>query len=351
METVRVGIIGTGGIANGKHIKELLECADAKIVALCDIDPVALKRSAEKAGVPEDKCYTDYRDLIADPDVDAVEICTPNYLHAPMAKDVLAAGKFLNLEKPVTMNYQQALEVVEAEQQSDAFGMVCFSYRFMPAVRYAKYLVEQNKLGNIVGLNVAYLKNSAFWEGRRLEWRFDKEKAATGVLGDLGSHLIDLAQMLAGNIVELCATTQVVVKERVTLDGTGVGAVNTDDSCSFVARFACGAEGCFHITRCAIGHQNTIRYDVYGDKGALSFDLNNPTVLTVCFGEGDPKNFKPETVAVPEEFYLGQEQAFIDAIKGKRDPLFPTLSDGAQGQRVLDAMLESAEQRCWVSLK
>jgi len=89
---------------------------------------------------------------------------------------------------------------------------------------------------------------------------------------------------------------------------------------------------------------------VYGDRGALSFDLNDPSVLTVCFGEGDPKQIKPETVSVPEEFYLSQEQAFVNAINGNRDALFPTLSDGAHGQRVLDAMLESAEQRRWVSL-
>ena len=351
MGTVRVGIIGTGGIANGKHIKELLECLDAKVVALCDVDPAALERTAARAGVPAEKCYKDYRDLIADPEVDAVEICTPNYLHAEMAKAVLAAGKFLNLEKPVTMNYEQALEVLAAEKKSAVFGMACFSYRFMPAVRYAKHLVDQKKFGNIVGLNVAYLKSSAFWQGRALEWRFEKEKASSGVLSDLGSHLIDLAQLLAGDIVELCATTQIVVKERPTLDGKGVAPVNTDDSCSFIARFACGADGCFHITRCAIGHQNTIRYDVYGDRGALSFDLNDPSVLKICFGEGDPKSFKMETVAVPKEFYLCQEQAFINAINGNRDALFPTLSDGAHGQRVLDAMLESAEQRRWVSLK
>lgn len=351
MRTVRVGIIGTGGIANGKHIKELLECRDAKITALCDIDPAALERAAGLAGVPQEKCYTDYRDLIADPDVDAVEICTPNYLHAEMAKAVLSAAKFLNLEKPVTLNYEQALEILEAEKKSDAFGMVCFSYRFMPAVRYAKHLVDQNKLGNIVGLNVAYLKSSAFWEGRALEWRFEKEKAGSGVLSDLGSHLIDLAQLLAGDIAELCATTQTVVKERPTLDGKGTAPVDTDDSCSFIARFACGAEGCFHITRCAMGHQNTIRYDVYGDRGALSFDLNDPSVLTICFGEGDPRNFKSETVSVPKEFYLCQEQAFVNAINGNRDALFPTLSDGAHGQKVLDAMLMSAGQRRWVSLK
>ena len=151
MQKVRIGIIGTGGISM-KHVKELLQCENAEIVALCDINEEALRTRAELAGVAPEKCYTDYKDLIADPDVDAVEICTPNYLHAQMARDVLAAGKPVNLEKPVAMNYAQALSIVDAEKASTAFGMTCFSYRFMAAVRYAKHLVDQGKIGNIIGL-------------------------------------------------------------------------------------------------------------------------------------------------------------------------------------------------------
>lgn len=348
MKKVRIGIIGTGGVANYRHINELLKCENAEIIALCDIDEKALEASAKKAGVAYEKCYTDYRDLIADPDVDAIEVCTPNYIHAEISKAVLAANKPLNLEKPVALNYNEALEIAEAEKASETFGMTSFTYRFMPAVRYAKSLVDQGAIGTIVGLNVAYLKNSAYWQGRPLEWRFEKEKSGSGVIGDLGVHLIDLAQLLAGDIIELCATRQTLVKERPTLDGKERGIVTTDDSCSFIARFACGAEGSFHITRCAIGHQNTIRYDVYGDRGSISFDLNDSTVLTVCKGEGDPRSFKSETLKVPDEFYLLQEQAFVNAVLGKRDDLFPTLDHGVQGQKVIDAIIESSEERKWI---
>ena len=183
MKTVRVGIIGTGGIANGRHIREYLQCKDAEIVALCDIDAEALKRSAEGAGVSDKKCYTDYRDLIADQDVDAVDICTPNCLHAEMARAALSAGKPVCLEKPVAMNYAEAQSITDAEKNSTAFGMTCFTYRFMPAARYAKALMKENVIGDIVGLNVAYLKNSGYWEDRRLEWRFRKEMAGSGVIG------------------------------------------------------------------------------------------------------------------------------------------------------------------------
>ena len=349
MKTINIGIIGIGGIAK-KHIKELLTYEDVKITAICDIDPKAIEEKNGQLKLPAEKCYENYLDLIADPDVDAVEICTPNYLHAQMAIDALKAGKPVNLEKPLAMSYEEAMEILDAESKSDTFGMTCFSYRFKPAVRYAKSLVDSGAIGRIVGLNVAYLKSSAFWEGRRLEWRFVKEYAASGVIGDLGVHLIDLAQLLAGEITELCATQATVVKERKRLDSEEIAPVETDDQSSFIAKFACGAEGCFHITRCAIGHANTIRYDVYGDKGSLSFDLNDPTILNICMGEDDPKNLQLQTVEVPEEFYLEQERAFVDAIEGKRDPLFPTLSHGAQGQRVVDAILQSAAERRWVEV-
>lgn len=350
MNQVRIGIIGTGGVANHRHIKELLVCEGAKIVALCDIDPHALAATAERAGVPREKCYTDYRDLIADPEVDAVEICTPNYLHAEMAIAALTAGKPINLEKPVAMNYAQSQRIVAAERESNTFGMTCFTYRFMPAVRYAKAIVDSGRIGDIVGLNVAYLKNSGFWARRRLEWRFVKKYAASGVIGDLGVHLIDLAQLLAGPITELCATQATVVKQRMRPDSDELAPVETDDSCSFIARFTCGADASFHITRCAIGHKNTIRYDVYGTKGSISFDLNDPKILTVCCGEGDPKNYVSVTEDVPQEFYLLQEQAFVNAVLGRRDPLFPTLADGSQGQKVVDAILTSADERRWVEV-
>lgn len=350
MKKIRIGIIGTGGIAVNRHIRELLACADAEIVALCDIDPARLEKAREKAGVTREKCYIDYRDLICDTDVDAVEICTPNYLHAEMAIAALNAGKPTNLEKPIAMSYSEAQAIVEAERISGTLGMTCFTYRFMPAVRYAKHLVDGGVIGNVIGLNVAYLKDSAFWEGRRLEWRFVKDYAASGVIGDLAVHLIDLAQLLSGSIKEVCATRGIIVKERCRLDSEEFAPVETEDRCSFIAQFENGAEGTFHITRCAIGHKNTIRYDVYGTNGSISFDLNDSSTLMICSGEGNPKDLKTRTETVPQEFYLTQEEAFIRAVRGTRDPLYPTISDGAQGQRVIDAILKSADEKRWVEV-
>lgn len=349
MKQVQIGIIGLGGIS-AKHIKELLACPQASIVAICDVDEKALKRVQRQLNLPEVKCYRDYRALIADCDVEGVEICTPNYLHTEMAVAALQANKPVNVEKPIAMDYAQACEILAAEKESSAFGMTCFSYRFMPAVRYAKYLVDQGTIGQIVGMNIAYLKCSAFWQGRRLEWRFVKKYAGSGVIGDLGVHLFDLAQILAGDIKRLCASTKIVIKERQDLHSDVILPVETEDMCSLVMQFAGGADASVHVTRCAIGHNNTIRYDVYGTRGAISFDLDKPDHLYLCHGEGDPKNFPVQDIQVPKEFFLSQEQAFIDAILGKRDAMFPTIAIGAAGQKIVDAILQSADQNKWVTL-
>ena len=342
MKNVGVGIIGLGGIST-KHIKELLACPQAEIRTICDTDIKTLERVRAQLQLPPEKCYGDYRALIADAAVDCVEICTPNYLHKDMAIAALKANKPVNIEKPIAMCLADAQAIEAAEAESKAFGMTCFSYRFMPAVRYAKHLVDDGAIGEIVGLNVAYLKCSAFWQGRKLEWRFIKRYAGSGVIGDLAVHLIDLAQILAGKMQRVCATTKIVIKERPRLDTGETAPVETEDMCSFLATFQNGASASFHVTRCAIGHNNTIRYDVYGTKGSISFDLDHPEHLYVCNGTGDPKHFKVRDQAVPQAFYLSQEQAFIDAVLGKRDGLFPTVALGREGQKIVDALIESAE--------
>ena len=268
-----------------------------------------------------------------------------------MAIAALKAGKHVNLEKPIAMNYEEAKEILKAAEGGDRTVMTCFSYRFKPAVRYAKKLVSDGVLGDIVGINVAYLKESGLWEGRPLEWRFVKSEAGSGVICDLGVHLIDLAQLLAGKIVDVSAIKNTVIKERPLLNGEGIGKSETDDICAFLATFTTGAQGSFHITRCAPGNKNTIQYSVYGTRGSISFNLNNPKVLDICIGDGDVRSMSFKTVDVPEEYYLNQEDAFINAILGKRDALFPTIEDGAHGQLIVDSIIKSADEKRWITVK
>ena len=336
-----IGIIGLGGISR-KHIKEITACKDAKICAICDIDEAKLKTVGEQLDIPEQYRFTDYRDLIQCPLVEAVEVCTPNYLHIPMAMEVVKAGKALELEKPLSVDYRGVDELLRAIDEKGIVNMTCFSYRFMPAVRYAKHLIDSGKLGKIINVDVAYLKSSAFWAGRRLDWRFVKEYAGCGVIGDLGVHLIDMTRYLVGDFQSVYATTEVVVKERQKLDSDEYAPVETEDIASFLAKLEGNVKANFLISRCAIGNSNTIKYEIYGTEGVLRFNLNHPEELTVCIGDVDRETDSLHTVKVPKGYARVQEETFIRAASGKGDEDCPSIREGAKCQKIVDALIESA---------
>ena len=352
-DVVRVGIIGVGGIARNVHIRQLLNVKEAKIIAICDVDEERLMMIGDELNIPVEKRYTDYRQLVDDAEVDAVEICTPNYLHVEMAAYAIRAGKHVNVEKPISTDCTTLKPLTDALKECDLSKqvcMACFSYRFTPAVRYAKALIEQGMLGKIVNVSVEYLKDSAFWLNRPMEWRFLKEKAGTGVLGDLGVHLIDMTRLLVDDFDMVTGHVEIIVKERPWEDGSGMGEVGTDDFCTFVASMKNAATASFTISRCAVGEKNSIRFDVYGTKGVLSFDLNHPNVLGICEVQEDPKLAKMEKVQVPEGYNALQEQSFIDAILGKKVAYFPDIYEAIECQKILDAVEESSNKKTWVKI-
>lgn len=346
----RIGIIGVGGIAQ-LHIRQLQEIETCKIAAICDIDPQKLRTVGERLQIPDERRFIEYQDLIDCEEVDAVEICTPNYLHVPMAVAAVRAGKPFNVEKPLSVNMEAVKPLKEILSQNPVKNMMCFSYRFMPAVRYAKWIMENHLIGDVVSIDVAYLKSSAFWTGRRLDWRFVKEYAGTGVLGDLGVHLIDMAEFLTGNITEVVAECKTVVKKRKRLDSEELADVETDDYCSFLAKIDHDIDASFVITRCAYGNENTIKFDIYGTKGVISFDLNQPEILKVCVGEIDLKSEALHTVKVPQEYFIKQEQMFIDMLYEKECKYLPTVQDGLRSQKILDSLLLSSEEKRWVKIE
>ncbi|MBQ3530135.1 MAG: Gfo/Idh/MocA family oxidoreductase [Oscillospiraceae bacterium] len=339
---LKIGIIGLGGISV-KHIREIQACDKAKISAVCDINPETLKKVGDQLGIPESNRFTNYKDLIACNDVEAVEICTPNYLHIPMAMDVVAAGKALEVEKPLSVDYAGVDELLRAIDDAGVVNMTCFSYRFMPAVRYAKHLIEEGKLGKIINVDVAYLKSSGFWAGRRLDWRFVNEYAGCGVIGDLGVHLIDMTRYLVGDFKSVYAATEIVVKQRQKLDSDEYAAVETEDLASFMAKLEGNVNANFLISRCAIGNNNTIKFEIYGTEGVLRFNLNNPNELTVCIGEVDRETDSLHTVKVPAKYNVGQEETFIRAALGEIPEDFPVVREGAACQKIVDALIESAK--------
>ena len=346
---VKIGIIGLGGISK-KHIKELSQIKECNITAICDIDEKKLCAVGEELKIPTENRFKDYRELINCKDVDAVEICTPNHLHVPMSVAAVEAGKPFNVEKPLSVSYEDACLLGEKLKEKPTPNMICFSYRFMPAVRYAKRMMENGEIGKVINIQVEYLKSSAFMKDRRLEWRFIKKYAGTGVLGDLGVHLVDMASFLLGDVKAVSAVKGIVVKERKVIGGDEIGKVETDDWCSFMAKIGDGINGNFFITRCALGNQNTIKFDVFGEKGMISFNLNTPEVIYINKDTENVDKGKLECITVPDEFKIMQEQMFIDMVSGKECKYLPTVEDGLKMQKVIDAILESSETGNWAEI-
>lgn len=347
---VRIGIIGLGRIS-ASHIDGIKKAGGAEITAICDIDSEKLQTIGDTLCIPESHRFTDYHDLICCPEVDAVEICTPNYLHVPMAIDAAKAGKHVQVEKPIGISSTDGIDqLLAAVEENGVVNMMDFSYRFRAAVRYAKHLLEQGKLGKLLNVNIEYLQSGVFIPGRRLEWRFVKEYAGSGTLADLGVHLIDMTRFLIGDFQSVCAMQSTVVKERMKLDSDEYAPVLVDDITSFVAKLEGDVIANFLVTKCAIGEANTIKYELYGTDGILKFNLNNPTELTLCIGEIDKETNCIHTVRVPDSFVLEEQACFIRSIKGEDLPYFPDLKEGVAAQKVVDAVLRSAQTASLVNL-
>ena len=347
---LNVGIIGVGGISP-VHINKLKACDRAKIFAICDIDKAKLKKVGDELEIPEQYRFENYMDLIHCPEVQAVEVCTPNYLHVPMSMEVVKAGKALEVEKPLSVDYSDVEPLLKAIDEAKIPNMICFSYRFYPAVRYAKHLLEKGALGKLVNVNIEYLKSTAFIPSRKLEWRFEKKYAGSGVLGDLGVHLIDMTRFLVGEFKSVCAMTSIVVDKRQREDSEEFGTVETDDLTSFIARLDNDVIANFLVTRCAIGNDNTIKYEIYGTEGVISFNLNNPKEISLSLNGGkDRSKWKLETIPVPEEFFVDQEESFVAAALGETPEHLPYVTEGAKSQKVVDAIFKSSEEGYMVHL-
>jgi predicted dehydrogenase len=169
-----------------------------------------------------------------------------------------------------------------------------------------------------------------------------KEYVGCGVIGDLGVHLIDMTRYLVGDFKTVYASTEIIVKQRQKLDSDEYADVETEDLASFMAKLEGNVNANFLISRCAIGNSNTIKFEIYGTEGVLQFNLNDPSVLTVCVGDVDRETGSLHTVKVPAKYNMGQEETFIRAALGEKLENFPFVREGAACQKVVDAVMESA---------
>ncbi|MEU6162471.1 Gfo/Idh/MocA family oxidoreductase [Streptomyces sp. NPDC047130] len=344
-----------------------------RLAAICGRDAEAVRVAADRHGWAA--AETDWRALIAREDVDLVDICTPGDSHAEIAIAALQAGKHVLCEKPLANTVAEAEAMVEAARAAAGRGqraMVGFNYRRVPAASLAREMVAAGRLGTLRHVRVVYLQDWLVDPEFPLTWRLRKEAAGSGALGDLGAHIVDLAQHLAGDtLAGVSALTETFVRER-PLPATassglasagaanGTGAVTVDDAALFTGRFTGGALASFEATRFATGRKNALRIELNGSDGSLAFDLERLNELEY-HDHREPAaraGFRRILVTEPEHPYLeawwppghglGYEHSFVhqarDLVRAVHDgePVAPTFEDGLRVQKVLAAVEESA---------
>lgn len=356
-KVIRIGSVGLGGIWTGVHEPGIRRSPDLELVAICDIDEEKPKAAGEKYGIDEAHRFVDYHDLINCPDVDAVDICTSNDAHFEIGMAAVEAGKPYDIEKPITMTAEEADILANATKEKGIKNMVCFSYRFKAAARYAKDLIAQGKIGKVYHVDMQYFQA---WGLPRVDcplaWRFIKNRTGSGALGDLGCHALDLVRFVLGKeYTNIVGHTGTYVKERKLEKGEGVGQVDVDDFCNYMADMEDGISASFQITRFGFGRGNYQRMEIYGSEGAIVYSLDATPGLEdeieVCSGDINADAHVFSKLPIPQQYYSDQMQSFADILNGVGDGMPATIFDGQANQHVVDTILESAEAGKWMEIK
>ena len=335
--------------------------------AVCFRNETKAKAFAEQWGY--ESFETDWRKLIARPDIDAVDICTPNDTHAEIAIAAAAAGKMILCEKPLARDLAESQGMVDAIEKAGVKNTVWYNYRRLPAVTLAKQIIDSGKLGKIFHYRANFLQdwtiNENLPQGGEGLWRMYAAVAGSGVLGDLLSHCIDTAMWLNGGIKDVSAMTETFVKERMHQLSGKVEAVKIDDACSFLCHFNNGSLGLFESTRYARGHKALYTFEINGANASIRWDLHDLNKLefydnadesklkgwrTIHITDGDhpymDKWWVPGLSIGYEHSFVHQVADFLKSIETGA-PCSPTFKEALDTQKVCHAVAESAASRSW----
>ncbi|MFO7899019.1 MAG: Gfo/Idh/MocA family oxidoreductase [Planctomycetota bacterium] len=367
--TLNVGMIGCGFI--GKvHSFSYLNLpmyyepppATIKLLAVCTAHEETARAAAERFGYRV--ATTDFRQVTDDPDVDVVNICTPNRQHREQLLAAIAAGKHIYCDKPLTASAAEAREVVAAMDGYTGTHQVTFHNRFYPATLQAKELADGGFLGDVLTFRAAYLHAGSVDPDRPFGWRFSKEIAGGGALYDLGAHTIDLVRHLVGEFADVCCATSIAHPDRPSPDDPSKRVpVDADDAAFMLVRTESGALGSIESSRTATGTQDELRFEIHGSRGAMRFNLMDPNWLDVCDLTADrPGWTRLPTVQdypgsggfIPGKASIGWVRAHVACLQNfvaaaaRGEPAEPGLDVGARVQEIMDAGYRSAESGGWV---
>jgi predicted dehydrogenase len=384
--TLRVGMIGyrfmgkahSNAWRQAPHFFPLK--ADVELHTICGRDAANVEAARKQFGWQN--ASTDWRAVVNSPDIDIIDINTPNDSHAEIAIAAAKAGKHILCEKPLALTVKQCEEMVAAVKKAKVVNMVCHNYRRIPAIAQAKKMIEEGAIGEIYHYYARYAQDWIVNPDFPLVWRLQKGVSGSGTHGDINAHIIDLGRYLVGEFQEVCGLMHTFIKERPLMDAGGkgqglsaksgkkMGKVTVDDTAMFIGRFKNGAVANLEATRFALGRKNHIEIEINGSKGSLHFDFEDMNRLKFFdnTNPADRMGFSDILVTQgggvhpyvgqwwPPGHIIGYEHTFVHTIAdfvnacvdGKS--VQPTFEDGLKNERVLEAVEESAKKRQWVKV-
>jgi predicted dehydrogenase len=358
---LRVGVIGGGFGRN--HILGFQKTEGVEVGAFCQRTKAGAETVAREFKIPQ--VFTDYREMLERANLDAVSIATPTNLHCPISIEAFDRGISVLCEKPLAMNEAEAATMLKKAEETGSTHVTAFNFRFIPAVLRMKELVQEGYAGSrIYHVEAVWRTSGRADPNAAYRWRHQKEAAGFGAMGDVGVHMVDLVRWLAGDFKKICGQQAIFTKERTTADGRA--QVTVEDCSLFIGELSGGglvsleanaaARGGVYQAVTITGSEGVLKAEVDRNKpgwivgslagaqgsGALQ-PLPIPERLTRGVDVSDPRR------AMGESIFAGLTRLMAEGMRSGKQPS-PSFRDGLEAQRVLDAVVKSAETGSWVSL-
>jgi len=380
MKKIKVGVIGTGFIGPA-HVEALRRLPIVDVVALAEAGDELARRKADQLGI--EKAYGDYRAMLADPEIQSVHNCTPNYLHFQITTDIIKAGKHVVSEKPLAMTTKESRKLVAMAEKAGVCNAIDFNYRFYPLTQQARAMVKDGDLGDVFIVHGSYLQD---WLYLKTDYNWRLEPALSGdsrAVADVGSHWCDLIQFITGQkIVRIFADFATIHPIRMkpakpveTYAGKEIKptdltemAISTEDYATLLLEFDKGARGALTVSQVSAGRKNRLYFEIDGSKCAIAWDQEEPNEMWVGYREKanellmkDPSLLKPEARKYahfpgghPEAYPEGPRNLFENFyrhINGDiKEVKHSTFADGHAELCICEAALKSARSRKWVDV-
>ena len=380
MKTIKVGIIGTGFIGPA-HVEALRRLGFVEVIALAEAGQQLAEKKAQQLCIP--RAYGDYKEMLRDPDVQAVHNCTPNHLHFRVNSDIIAAGKHVVSEKPLAMNTKESRKLVGLAAKAGVANAIDFNYRFYPLTQQARAMVKDGDVGDIYVVHGSYLQDWLYLK-TDYNWRLEPDLSGESrAVADVGSHWCDLMQFITGQkIVKVFADFVTIHPIRMkparpveTYAGKVIKPtdlkemkVGTEDYATVLVELESGAHGAFTVSQVSAGRKNRLYFEIDGSKCALAWDQEQPNELWIGYREKanellmkDPSLLKPEARRYahfpgghPEAYPEGPRNLFEDfyryVLGDLKEVKHSTFQDGHDELCICEAVLKSAKSKKWLNV-